>query len=136
MGLLATVAGAALSGSGVAVADSVTTNFEPTTFRTASVNGQDGWTSAKPGDIPALPFGYDQEVVANSDAPPEFGSQSLRHSNAYNEPTGEFFYQTYSKRTAVAAGENAANTEYTAEFSFISKTPTAQQTGLNHDHQP
>jgi uncharacterized repeat protein (TIGR01451 family) len=116
---------------GVAAADTVTTTFEPTTFHPGPVDGQDGWKSAVPGDIPALPFGYDQEVVVNNGAPSEFGSQSLRHSNAYNEPTGEFHFQTYSKPTTVAAGETLANTEYTAQFSFISKTPAAQQPGLN-----
>ena len=136
VGVLATFVSVALPGTGVAVADSVTTTFEPSTFVPGSVNGQDGWTSAKPGDIPALPFGYDQAVVVNSGAPSAFGTQSLRHSNAYNEATGEFFYQTYSKRTTIAAGENAANTEYTAEFSFISKTPTVQQPGLNMTVSP
>jgi uncharacterized repeat protein (TIGR01451 family) len=121
---------------GVAAADTVTTTFEPPTFVLGSVDGLDGWHSAVPGDIPALPNGYDQEVVANSGAPSAFGSQSLRHSNAYNEPTGEFFYQTYSKPTAVAAGETLANTEYTAEFSFISTTPGSQQPGLNMSVSP
>ncbi|MDA0163271.1 DUF11 domain-containing protein [Solirubrobacter ginsenosidimutans] len=134
--LLTALVGVAGPATGVAVADSVTTNFEPFGFSPGSVNGQDGWTSAKPGDIPALPFGYDQAVVVNSGAPPAFGTQSLRHSNAYNEPTGEFFYQTYSKRTAAAAGESEANTEYTAQFSFISKTPTARQPGLNMTISP
>ena len=120
----------------VAAADTVSTNFEAPTFHSGSVNLQDGWRSAKPGDIPALPNGYDQAVVVNSGAPAAFGGQSLRHSNAYNEPTGEFFYQTYSKPTAVAAGENAANTEYTSQFSFISTTPAAQQPGLNMTISP
>jgi uncharacterized repeat protein (TIGR01451 family) len=134
--VLATAASMVLLVCGVAAADTVTTNFEPPTFHLGSVDEQDGWHSAEPGDIPALPNGYDQAVVANSGAPPEFGSQSLRHSNGYNELTGEFFYQTYSKPTAVAAGEELANTEYTAQFSFISTTPTAQQPGLNMTVSP
>jgi uncharacterized repeat protein (TIGR01451 family) len=121
---------------GVAAADSVTTTFEPPTFLPGSVDGQDGWHSAVPGDIPALPNGYDQAVVVNSGAPPAFGLQSLRHSNGYNEPTGEFFYQTYSRSTAVAAGEELPNSEFTGEFSFISTTPGAQQPGLNMSVSP
>jgi uncharacterized repeat protein (TIGR01451 family) len=134
--VLATAVSMVLLVCGVAAADTVTTTFEPTTFQPGSVDGQDGWHSAVPGDIPALPFGYDQEVVANSGAPSAFGSQSLRHSNAYNEPTGEFFYQTYSKSNLVAAGEALPNTEFTAEFSFISTTPAARQEGLNMTISP
>lgn len=130
--VLATAVGMALLACGVAVADTVTADFE--SFTLGTVNGQDGWTSAVPGDIPALPNGYDQDVVLTSaygGVPGGFGSKSLRHSNAYNEPTGEFFFQTYSKRTAVPAGEDLANTEYIAAFSFISTEPDAQQSGLN-----
>ena len=126
--VLATAVSMALLACGVAVADTVTTDFE--SFNLGTVNGQDGWTSAVRGDIPALPNGYDQAVVLNSGAPPAFGGKSLRHSNAYNEPTAEFQYQTYSKRTTEAAGESMANTEYMAEFSFISTKPNAQQPGL------
>jgi uncharacterized repeat protein (TIGR01451 family) len=132
--VFAAAAGMALLAGPVAVADTVTSNFEPPTFHTGSVNGQGGWTSAAPGDIPALPNGYDQEVVPTSgfnDVPGAFGSQSLRHSNAFNEPTGEFFFQTYSARTAEAAGEDLPNTEYTAQFSFISTKPQELQPGLN-----
>lgn len=134
--VLSTAVSMVLLVCGVAAADSVETTFEPPTFHLGSVDGQDGWHSAVPGDIPALPFGYDQEVVANSSAPPAFGSQSLRHSNAYNEPTGEFFYQTYSKSNAVPAGEELPNTEFTAQFSFISTRPGARQEGLNMTVSP
>jgi uncharacterized repeat protein (TIGR01451 family) len=123
----------ALFPSGVATADTVTTNFEAPLFHLGSVNGQDGWKSAVPGDIPSLPHGYDQEVVANGGAPPAFGGQSLRLSNGYNQfeaGPAEFHFQTYSKPTADAAGENQADTEYTAQFSFISTMPMAQQPGL------
>ncbi|MGH3337895.1 MAG: DUF11 domain-containing protein, partial [Propionibacteriaceae bacterium] len=135
LNVLATAVVMALLACGVAVADTVTTNFEPNSsppfFIPGSVDGQDGWTSAVPGDIPGLPLGYDQRVVSNSGAPPAFGGQSLRHSNAFNEPTGEFFFQTYSKRTSVPAGEGLTNTEYIAEFSFISTNPDELQPGLN-----
>ncbi len=127
--VLATAVTMALLPCGVAVADTVTTDFEPPAFHPGSVDGQVGWHSAAPGDIPALPLGYDQQVVPVSGIP-GFGTQSLRHSNAYNEPTGELFYQTYSSSTAQSAGENQPNTEYTGEFSFISAKPAAQQPGL------
>ena len=88
--VLATAVSMALLAGGVAVADTVTTNFERGST-SVTVNGQAGWHSAcLPGDIPALPIGYDQDVVPISGIP-GFGTQSLRHSNAYNEPTGEFF---------------------------------------------
>ena len=132
--VLATAVSMTLLAGGVAVADTVTADFE--SFNLGTVNGQDGWTSAVPGDIPGLPNGYDQAVVLNDLAPPAFGGKSLRHSNAYNEPTGEFQFQTYSKRTAQAAGEDLANTEYTAKFSFISTSPNAQQPGLRMSVSP
>jgi uncharacterized repeat protein (TIGR01451 family) len=125
---------AALTG-GVAVADTVSTDFE--SFALGTVNGQGGWKSAPPGDhanVPAnSPNGeYDQRVVADSGfspAPPgAFGQRSLRMSNAYT--SGEYTYQTYSTPVTAPAGEKQANTEYTAEFSFISTTPTARQPGL------
>ena len=53
-----------------------------------------------------------------------FGAQSLRVSNAYTEPSGEFLFQTYSKSTAENAGEGLNNTVYTGEFQFI---PTTDQ---------
>ena len=126
---MAAAVGMALLVCGAAAADTVSTNFEPPVFHKGSVNGQDGWHSATTTDIPALPHGYDQEVVGVNGIP-GFGTQSLRHSNAYNEPTGEFFYQTYSKPTLESAGENLPNTEYIGEFSFISTDQTDRQPGL------
>ena len=127
-GLFAALLGIALLPCGVALADTVTTNFE--NFQLGSVNGQFGWKSATPTDIPALPHGYDQAVVNNGGGIPGFGNQSLRISNAYTEPSGEFFYQTYSAPTIDQAGESVGNTEYIAQFSFISTHPDAQQPGL------
>jgi uncharacterized repeat protein (TIGR01451 family) len=127
---------------GIAAADSsVTTNFEPPTFHPGTVNLQDGWKSAKPGDIPSLPFGYDQEVVANTPPPPAaFGSQSLRLSNAYGTAPDtvppEYHFQTYSKPTTEAAGEDLTNKEYTAQFSFISIHPDREQPGLKISVSP
>jgi uncharacterized repeat protein (TIGR01451 family) len=74
------------------------------------------------------PHGFDQEVVHNTSAPSEFGEQSWRFSNAYT--TTEFEGQTQSNATAEAAGENLPNTEYTAQFSFISLKPAVEQPGL------
>lgn len=131
VGLLATLVTVALLPNAVALADTVTTNFEPPGFTAGqSVNGQGGWKSAVPGDIPSLPFGYDQQVVANNGAPASFGNQSLRLSNAYsigpeNGPP-EFHFQTYSKPTMDAAGEDLANSVYTAQFSFISLSSQEQ----------
>jgi uncharacterized repeat protein (TIGR01451 family) len=123
--------------AGVAAADTVTTTFEPPTFRPGTVNGQDAvnglsWHSAKrlpddpPPSVPALPFGYDQDVVANAGAPAAFGAQSLRHSNAYSENTGEFEFQTYSRSNAVNAGEALPNTDFVGEFQFTSTSPELQ----------
>ena len=119
---LATAVSTALLACEVAVADNVTTDFEA--FNLGTVNGQDGWKSAVPGNVPALPNGYDQEVVLNSGAPTVFGQQSLRMSNLY--ANGEFFYQTYSKPVLAPAGETEANTEYIGQFSFIPTTPVHQ----------
>lgn len=143
--LLATFVSIALLPCGVALADTVKTDFEAPLFHSCTppqpvfascgtVNGQDGWKSAVPGDIPSLPHGYDQQVVANSGAPADFGGQSLRLSNGYNQSPlagpPEFHFQTYSKPTTNAAGESLPNTEYTAQFSFISVKPSVQQPGL------
>ena len=113
------------------MADTVTSDFEPPIFlpHLGSVDGQDGWTSARPGDIPALPAGYDQAVVAVNNIP-GFGIQSLRHSNGYNEPTGEFHFLTNSKPTVEPAGEGEPNTEYDGGFSFTSSMPKSYQPGL------
>ena len=128
---------------GAAVADNYASGLESPDFSTTwtgpggtsenpgTVNGQDGWHSATKTDIPALPNGYDQAVVDNSlyqnyvdNGGGLFGAQSLRVSNAYTEPSGEFFYQTYSKSTTENAGEGLDNTVYTGEFQFI---PTTDQ---------
>jgi uncharacterized repeat protein (TIGR01451 family) len=139
--VLATAGSAVLLVCGVAAADTVTTTFEPPTFVPGSVNGQDGWKSDVPGNIPSLPNGYDQEVVANTPpAPPEFHSQSLRLSNAYGTGPAtsppEFENQTYSKPTTDPAGEEETNREYTAQFSFISIHPDQEQPRLNISVSP
>ena len=69
------------------MADTISTDFE--TFGLGSVDSQDGWHSAVPGDLPALPNGYDQHVKSSEGAP-GVGGHSLRHSTAPSEATGEF----------------------------------------------
>jgi uncharacterized repeat protein (TIGR01451 family) len=121
--VLATALGMALLTGGVAVADTVTTNFDG--FNLGTVNGQDGWHSAVPGNVPALPNGYDQAVVSSGGVA-GFGARSLRHSNAYSENTGEFEFQTYSRSNAVNAGEALPNTEFVGEFQFTSTSDELQ----------
>ena len=114
--VLMTAVSIALLAAGVAVADSVTTNFDA--FNLGTVNGQAGWHSAVPGDVPALPNGYDQAVVPSGGVA-GFGTQSLRHSNAYSENTGEFEFQTYSRSNAVNAGEALPSTEFVLSLIHI-----------------
>ena len=124
--------------SGVALADSVTTDFE--SFALGTVDGQGGWKSAVPGDIPSLPNGYDQGVVQNSGGPAGFGGRSFRLSNAYNPDPGtappEFHFQTYSTPTLQPAGEHLSNSVYSAQFSFISAHPDSEQSGLRVSVSP
>jgi uncharacterized repeat protein (TIGR01451 family) len=148
--VLTTAVSMVLLACGVAVADTVTTDFEsfqvcsppqPVFAAPCTVDDQDGWKSGLPGEIgPSLPIGYDQQVVANSGAPSAFGAKSLRISNAYNTapPTAapEYHSQTYSTPTAGPAGESLANTEYTAQFSFISTKPNEHQPDLHMDVSP
>ncbi len=133
------VAAMAFAVPAVASADSVSTNFEG--FNLGTVNGQDGWKSAAQGNLIDIQQ-YDHEVVANgAGAPMAFGTKSLRMSNGYNPqaihgPVPEFEYQTYSKPVTQPAGEGQANTEYTAEFSFISTSPSTVQDQLHMSVSP
>lgn len=130
--IVATAVSCALLPCGVAAADSLFTTFEPPDFVRGSVAGQNGWLSAVPGDLQDYDE-YDQEVVSTNafpGVPPNFGAQSLRHSNATGAEDGEFFHQTYAAPVDEAAGENLDNTVYDGAFSFISTTPTEQQPGL------
>ena len=122
LALLLTIVGAAGAGS-------YTTGLE--TFNLGTVDGQDGWHSAVPGDIPALPNGYDQAVVDTSSfgSPAGFGTKALRVSNAYTEPSGEFFFQTYSPSVADPAGETQTNQVFDGTFQFI-PTTSSQQSDL------
>jgi uncharacterized repeat protein (TIGR01451 family) len=135
VGLLAVLASFALLPCAMAWADTYdANNFASPTFHVASVNGQDGWTSAPPNSSSGTgsPTGeFDQGIVATSDfyspAPAGFGPQAFRISNAYT--SGVYALQTFSARLKDAAGESQPNTEFIASFSFITAT-TAYQPGL------
>jgi len=104
IGVLATFAGFALLGAGVAAAATHTTNFED--LRPGSVDGQDGWKT----------FPDIDEAVVPSGGILTFGQQSLRMSNLFT--SGAFYTQTYSTAVVPPAGETQPNTVYTAKFSF------------------
>lgn len=80
-----------------ALADSYSTNFEPTTFTVNNINGQDGWIKLG---------AYDVSVVSNTYGFPAFGTQSLRLSDAVT--SGSFGDQTFAKPLAQPAGESNA----------------------------
>ena len=120
----------------------VETNFEKPTFHPGSVNKQDGWRSAAPGEVsaafctatyPTLKGQYDQEVKENGGGIPAFGAQSLRMSNACG--TGDFTEQTYSKPNKEPAGESESNNVFITQFSFVTTTPN-EQPGLNLNVSP
>ena len=152
-GVFAALVSFALLACEAAIADTVATNFDnfascasPTPVYAAcgTVNGQHGWHSAVPGDIPSLPNGYDQQVVLDSffpGVPSAFGTKSLRVSNALNPdpnagPLPEFHYQTYSAPNTLDAGQDLTDTVFTGSFSFISTSPGAQQAGLHISVSP
>ena len=142
VGVLAPLVGIALFPCAIAVADTVESNFENPPFHTGSVNKQDGWRSAAPGEVsaafcketyPVLKGQYDQEVLGNGGGIPGFGNQSLRMSNACG--TGDFTEQMYSKPNTEPAGEKEANKEFVAQFSFVT-TKTTPQPGLDLNVSP
>lgn len=106
-------------------ADTFSINFEPSTYTSGNINGQDGWTSTGP---------FDQGVVTS---PVISGSQSFRLSNAVT--SGSFGDQTFSKSLVNEAGEvdstgggmsgGTRQSRFEAQFDFKS-TLSAQQPGL------
>jgi uncharacterized repeat protein (TIGR01451 family) len=130
VGLFATFASIALLPCGVALADTVATDFE--NFNAGlSVNGQHNWTSPAPGTISGCSQTggeMDQRVVTNAPFYPSgitgFGQQSLRLSNAC--ASDSFGQQTFSAPVTDPAGEHQPSTEYTAQFSFITTTSNEQ----------
>jgi hypothetical protein len=77
-----------------AFADSVSVNFEPSTYSVGNINGQDGWM--KTGS-------FDVAVASNTYGYPTFGTQSLRTSDAIT--SGSFGDQTFAKPLVNAVGE-------------------------------
>lgn len=77
----------------VALASSLTINFETPSYVLGSPNGQDGWTKTGPYDA----------VISSSFGVPSFNNQSLRISNAVT--SGSFGDQTFAKPLTDAAGE-------------------------------
>ena len=112
MVVLVMLVGFALLPRGVAMAGTVTTDFEG--FTPGSVNGQAGWRS-----------GLDEAVVPSRGVA-TFGNQSLRRSNRF--PSSAFNNQTYSSPVSPPAGETQPNTVYIAKFSFFAP---AFQNGLD-----
>lgn len=87
----------------VAGADSVgPITFEPPTYTTGNINGQNGWMKTGP---------YDVEVSSVSSFPAAagygFGAQALRVSNAVT--SGSFGDQTFSPGLSTPAGESGAS---------------------------
>ncbi len=110
-------------GGGPVVADSYSTGFEPPTYSTGNINGQDGWSMTGP---------YDVEVV---DDPVVDGLQSLRISNAVT--SGAFGDQTFAPELTSGAGETGVGTENRFEAEFeLSSTQLAEQPGLSVSVSP
>jgi hypothetical protein len=110
----------------LAHADTLSVNFEPSTYSVGNINGQDGWSSTG---------SYDQGVVSS---PVISGSQSFRISNAVT--SGSFGDQTFSKSLTNEAGETTAENAglsggarqsfFEASWDFKSTSPSAEQPGL------
>ncbi len=115
-----------LGAAPAASADTSSINFEPPTYSTGNINGQQGWS--KTG-------AYDVEVVdANPYGHASFGDQALRLSNYIT--SGSFGDQTFSPSLADEAGETTADNgglsggtrqpTFDASFDFASTQLTEQ----------
>ena len=98
-----------IGGGGVALADSITIDFEPPAYTLGSIDGQNRWAGGENGTTPQTsgpinPF-IDQEVVKNPGYP-GFGLQSWRISNAYTD--GAFSDWPFSPSLQNEAGETMA----------------------------
>ena len=99
--------GLLIGNSGIANADNRTINFEPPAYTPTSIQGQQGWGGQNPPGIPINPL-IDQTVVLNgTSAPPSFGRQSWRISNAFTE--GSFGDMPFSPSLVNEAGETDAS---------------------------
>ena len=99
----------AVVGTAPAMADTITTTFEPPAYTTGSVNGQNGWK--------AEGTNYDYGVVTNSNPYTRFGRQSFRISS--QTTSGSFSDWAFSPRIANEAGEASDHDRFTAQFSFL-----------------
>lgn len=109
----------------LALASSVSVNFENPPYVTGSVNGQDGWMSTGP---------FDQSVVVNTYGFSSFGAQTFRISDAVT--SGSFGDQTFAKPLTDSVGEvdstngsfapGTKQTHFEMEFDFASALPTYQ----------
>lgn len=124
--------GAALIGvlclAGVAGADTISTiTFEPPSYSTGSINGQNGWQMTGP---------YDVAVANVADFPAAlnygFQSQALRVSDAVT--SGSFGDQTFSPGVASPASESGPHF-FDASFS-IGTTSANEQPGLHLSVSP
>ena len=107
-------------------------------YTPGTVNGQDGWAKTGPFDVAIA----DNSTLPG--APPSFGDQSLRMSDAVT--SASFANQTFSTATTDAAGEPTADTGgfptgtlqtgFHASFDFASVTPGAEQPGMHTSVSP
>jgi hypothetical protein len=128
--------------SATAWADSRVIDFENPPYTPGSIDGQDGWGGGCPG-LPILAT-IDQAIVINSGAPPSFGGQSWRFSDAWTD--GQFGLWPFSPSLANEAGETSAQnggcsggtrqTHFEVQWSFASAFPTAEQVGLQMSTAP
>ncbi|MDP9327804.1 MAG: hypothetical protein M3P10_06330, partial [Actinomycetota bacterium] len=122
-----------------ALADSRGITFEPPTYPTGSIDGQDGWAGSGGA---AISPSYDQAVVTNPGVA-GFETQSFRMSNAVT--SDEFGHWPYSPSLAQAAGDSnainhgggvvadPANLQGRFQYSVdvASTTPLTVQSGLS-----
>ena len=142
VGAVLVVAGNPLSPTPASASSPPASDFEAPGYALGSVDGQNGW-GAQGLAIPVNP-NLDQEVVTNAGAPPSFGGQSWRFSNAYT--TGSFGDQVFSPSAPDEAGEASAEggglsggtrqSQFAAEWDFTSAQPTAEQPGLGITASP
>jgi len=99
-----------IGGGGVASADSLVIDFEPTAYSPGSIDNQNGWHGGENGTSPTQTYGainplIDQSVVSNPGYP-GFGLQSWRISNAFTD--GAFGDWPFSPSLTNEAGETMA----------------------------
>jgi hypothetical protein len=98
-----------IGGGGLASADSLVINFEPSAYSLGSIDNQNGWHGGENGTSPQT-YGpinpaIDQSIVANPGYE-GFGQQSWRISNAYTD--GAFGDWPFSPSLQNEAGETMA----------------------------